>query len=58
MVVGVFMSENDEVEQAVLSKKNTLTVLYVCDGIVVCIVICLLEEFIEKPHILSHFMSD
>lgn len=51
------MSENDEVEQAVLSK-NALTVLYLCDGIVVCIVICLLEEFIEKPHILSHFLSD
>lgn len=45
MVVGVFLTENDEVEQAVLSK-NTLTVLSLCDGIVVCIVICLLEEFI------------
>lgn len=45
MVVGVFLTENDEVEQAVLSEK-TSTVLYLCNGIVVCIVICLLEEFI------------
>lgn len=36
-------------------QKNTLSVLYLCDdGIVVCIVICLPEEFIWKPHILSH----
>lgn len=41
----MFLTDNDEVEQAVLSKK-TLTVLYLCNGIVVCTVICLLEEFI------------
>lgn len=39
-------------------QKNTLTVLYLCDGIVVCFVICLPEEFIGKPHILSHVLSD
>lgn len=55
-MVGVFLTENDEVEQAVLSKY-TLTVFYLCVGIVVCFVICLLEEFIGKPHILSHFLS-
>lgn len=55
--MGVFLTENDEVEQAVLSK-NTLTLLNLCDGIVVCFVICLPEEFIGKPHILSHVLSD
>lgn len=41
----MFLTENDEVEQAVLSK-NTVTVLYLCNGIAVFIVICVLEEFI------------
>lgn len=36
-------------------KKRLWTVLYLCNGIVVCAVICLLEEFIWKPHILSHW---
>lgn len=41
----MFLTKNDEVEQAVLSK-NTLTVLYSCKGVAVFIVICVLEEFI------------
>lgn len=39
-------------------QKSTSTVLRLCDGIVVCFVICLPEEFIGKPHILSHVLSD
>lgn len=39
-------------------QESTSTVLCLCDGIVVCFVICLLEEFIGKPHILSHVLSD
>lgn len=39
-------------------QKSSSTVLRLCDGIVVCFVICLPEEFIEKPHILSHVLSD
>lgn len=42
----MFLTENDEVKQAVLSKTHFNCPLLVCDGIVVCIVICLPEEFI------------
>lgn len=38
--------------------KKVVLLSSACDGIVVCFVICLPEEFIEKPHILSHVLSD
>lgn len=51
-----FLTENDEVKQAVLSKY-TLSAFYLCVGSAACFVICLLEEFIGKPHILSDVLS-
>lgn len=59
MVVGgfsLFLTENDEIKQAVLSKY-TLSAFYLCVGSAACFVICLLEEFIGKPHILSDVLS-
>lgn len=56
MVFLFFLTENDEVKQAVLSKY-TLSVFYLCVGSAACFVICLLEEFIGKPHILSDVLS-
>lgn len=51
-----FLTENDEVKQAVLSKY-TLSAFNLCVGSAACFVICLLEEFIGKPHILSDVLS-
>lgn len=38
--------------------KKVLLLSSACDAIVVCFVICLPEEFIGKPHILSHVLSE